>query len=280
MQETRQFTVDSTNLTVTASVQTDAGCVRESNEDSGRHVSPYDTEALASRGRITIVCDGMGGHASGEVASQIAVDAINELYYSNRDLDPQEVLRWAVQEANREIYATSLTDERFEGMGTTLVSLVILGDKAFSAHVGDSRLYRMRGQKLELMTIDHSQVMEMVQNGIITMEQARNHDEKNVILRAVGTNPEVEVDVSSMFQVEPGDRFLLCSDGLNDMLEDAEIEEILAGESDEYLVSQQLIEAAKQNGGHDNVTVGVVTVGAQISAPPQDARITREVEAL
>jgi protein phosphatase len=280
MQETRQFTLDPSKLTVTASVQTDPGCVRDSNEDSGRHVSPHDTEALASRGRITIVCDGMGGHASGEVASQIAVDAINELYYSNRDLGPQDALRWAVEEANREIYATSLSDERFEGMGTTLVSLVILGDKAFSAHVGDSRLYRMRGQKLELMTIDHSQVMEMVQNGIITMEQAREHEEKNVILRAVGTNAEVEVDVSSMFEVEPGDRFLLCSDGLNDMLVDAEIEEILAGESDEYLVSQQLIEAAKQNGGHDNVTVGVVTVGARISAPPQNARITREVEAL
>jgi protein phosphatase len=280
MQETRQFTLDPSELTVTASVQTDPGCVRDSNEDSGRHVSPHDIEALASRGRITIVCDGMGGHASGEVASQIAVNAINELYYSNRDLGPQDALRWAVEEANREIYATSLSDERFEGMGTTLVSLVILGNKAFSAHVGDSRLYRMRGQKLELMTIDHSQVMEMVQNGIITMEQAREHEEKNVILRAVGTNAEVEVDVSSMFEVEPGDRFLLCSDGLNDMLVDAEIEEILAGESDEYLVSQQLIEAAKQNGGHDNVTVGVVTVGARISAPPQNARITREVEAL
>ena len=280
MQETRQFTLEADKLTVTASVQTDPGCVRDSNEDSGRHVSPHDAEALLARGRLTIVCDGMGGHASGEVASQIAVEAISELYYSNRDLDPADALRWAVEEANREIYEASQTDERFEGMGTTLVALVILGDKAFSAHVGDSRLYRMRARTLELLTMDHSQVMEMVQNGIITMAQARDHDDKNVILRAVGTNPEVDVDVSSLFLVEPGDTFLLCSDGLNDMLEDGEIEAVLASESDEYLAGQQLIEAAKQNGGHDNVTVGVVAIGAKLTAPPPEARITREVEAL
>ncbi len=272
--------MDPDKLTVTASVQTDPGCIRDSNEDNGRHVSPHDPEALATRGTLTIVCDGMGGHASGEVASQAAVEAISELYYSNRDLEPREALRWAVEEANREIYEASQTDERFEGMGTTLVSLVILGDKAFSAHVGDSRLYRIRGRRLGLLTMDHSQVMEMVQNGIITMEQARDHDDKNVILRAVGTNPEVEVEVSPIFQVEPGDTFLLCSDGLNDMLEDVEIEAILASDSDEYSAGQQLIEAAKDNGGHDNVTVGVVAVGAKLAAPPVEARVTREVEAL
>ncbi|HEY2846638.1 MAG TPA: Stp1/IreP family PP2C-type Ser/Thr phosphatase, partial [Pyrinomonadaceae bacterium] len=253
MQQTRQFIIDPDKLTVTASVQTDPGCIRDSNEDSGRHVSPHDTEALAARGRLTIVCDGMGGHASGEVASQLAVEAISELYYADRDMDPRDALRFAVEQANHEIYETSLTDARFEGMGTTLVALAIIGDKAFSTHVGDSRLYRMRGQRLDLLTTDHSQVMEMVQQGIITREQARNHDDKNVILRAVGTNPEVEVEVSSMFEVEPGDTFVLCSDGLNDMLEDDEIETILASEADEYSVGRRLIEAAKENGGHDNV---------------------------
>ena len=144
----------------------------------------------------------------------------------------------AVESANQAIYDSSLDDAEIEGMGTTLVALAIIGDTAFSAHVGDSRLYRMRGQKLELITIDHSQVMEMVQHGIITMEQARNHDDKNVILRAVGTQPEVEVELSSVFAVEPGDTFLLCSDGLNDMLEDAQIETILAAEGDEYLAAR------------------------------------------
>lgn len=280
MQETRRFSLDDAELTIAASIQTDPGCIRESNEDSGRHVSPRDNETLTARGRLTIVADGMGGHASGEVASAMAVDVIGEVYYADRASSPQEALRKAVETANREIYEASLSDERLAGMGTTLVALVILGDKAFSAHVGDSRLYRMRAQQLEMLTFDHSQVMEMVQHGIITMEQARNHDDKNVILRAVGTQPEVEVEVSDTFKVEPGDTFLLCSDGLNDMLEDSEIESILTSEPDEYSAAARLIQAAKDNGGHDNVTVGVVSVGAQMAAPPQEARITREVEAL
>jgi len=280
MQETRQFTLEDAELTVTASIQTDPGCIRESNEDSGRHVSPADREALAARGRLTVVADGMGGHASGEVASHIAVEVISEQYYSDRSLSPQDALRRAVEAANLEIYDTSLSDETLSGMGTTLVALVVLGDTAFSAHVGDSRLYRMRARKLELLTTDHSQVMEMVRHGIITVEQARNHDDKNVILRAVGTQPEVEVDVSGVFPIEPGDTFILCSDGLNDMLEDAEIESILASEPDEYSAATRLIEAAKDNGGHDNVTVGIVSVGAKMTAPPQEVRITREVEAL
>jgi serine/threonine protein phosphatase PrpC len=280
MQETRRFSLDDAELTIAASIQTDPGCIRESNEDSGRHVSPRDNETLAARGRLTVVADGMGGHASGEVASAMAVDVIGEQYYSDRQSSPQDALRKAVEAANVEIYEASLTDERFAGMGTTLVALVILGDIAFSAHVGDSRLYRMRSQQLEMLTLDHSQVMEMVQHGIITMEQARNHDDKNVILRAVGTQPEVEVEVSDTFKVEPGDTFVLCSDGLNDMIDDSEIESILAGEPDEYSATARLIQAAKDNGGHDNVTVGIVTVGAQMAAPPQEARITREVEAL
>jgi len=280
MHETRQFTLDSENLSIEASVQTDPGCVRDSNEDSGRHVSPRDAETLAARGRLTVVADGMGGHASGEVASHMAVEVISERYYSNLAVSPQEALRQAVEEANREIYDASMSDPKLEGMGTTLVSLVILGDQAFSAHVGDSRLYRMRGQRLELLTLDHSQVMEMVQHGIITMEQARNHDDKNVILRAVGTQPEVDVEVSSLFEVRPGDTFLLCSDGLNDMLEDQQIESIMATEGDEFLAAQHLIEAAKAHGGHDNVTVGIVSIGVARMEEPQQARITREVEAL
>ncbi|MFL6373246.1 MAG: Stp1/IreP family PP2C-type Ser/Thr phosphatase [Pyrinomonadaceae bacterium] len=280
MHETRRFNIGNAELTVTASVQTDPGCIRDSNEDSGRHVSPRDSETLTAKGRLTVVADGMGGHASGEVASQMAVETISERYYSLTGVSPQEALRQAVEIANREIFEASVADERLAGMGTTLVALVTLGDTAFSAHVGDSRLYRMRGQRLELMTIDHSQVMEMVQHGIITMEQARNHDDKNVILRAVGTQPEVEVEVSKSFSVEPGDTFLLCSDGLNDMLEDSAIESILASESDEYLVAENLIAAAKANGGHDNVTVGVVRIGLNNAAPPQEVRITREVEAL
>lgn len=265
--------------TVTASVQTDAGCVREANEDSGRHVNPSDLETQTRKGTLTIVADGMGGHASGEVASQMAVELISEIYYADETNSAQDALRNAVEQASQQIYETSLTDEKFFGMGTTVIALVLLNDSGFSAHVGDSRLYRLRGNHLEMMTLDHSQVMEMVKYGIISMEEARNHDDKNVILRAVGTQPAVEVEVSELFSVEEDDEFLLCSDGLCDMLDDREILQIWLAAEDVHSAGENLIHEAKERGGHDNITVGIVRVaasgGMEIS---QNVRVTREIK--
>jgi len=265
--------------TVTATVQTDAGCVREANEDSGRHVLPNDPETQFKKGILTIVADGMGGHASGEIASQMAVDLISEIYYADKTKSAPDALKNAIEQANKQIYETSLTDEKMFGMGTTVIALVLLNDKAFSAHVGDSRLYRLRGQNMEMMTLDHSQVMEMVKYGIISMEEARNHDDKNVILRAVGTQPAVEVELSESFTVEASDQFLLCSDGLCDMLEDEAIRGIWAAAKDVHAAGEQLIEQAKENGGHDNITVGIVRVSPQGDAEAsRNVRITREIE--
>jgi protein phosphatase len=280
MHETREFNLDPVNITVIASVQTDAGCVREANEDSGRHVSPNDHETRISKGTLTIVADGMGGHASGEVASQMAIELISEAYYASPDLSATSALQDAVERANAAIYQSSLTDERYFGMGTTVIALVLQNDKAFAAHVGDSRLYRMRGGSLELMTMDHSQVMEMVKHGIITIDQARNHDDKNVILRAVGTQPTVEVEITGPFEIEVGDLFLLCSDGLTDMVDDAEIESILSSETNIHLLSDRLIAAAKANGGHDNITAGLVRVSTRDQAEVSShVRVTREIAA-
>jgi len=265
--------------TVTATVQTDAGCVREANEDSGRHVLPNDPETQFKKGILTIVADGMGGHASGEIASQMAVDLISEIYYADKTKSAPDALKNAIEQANKQIYETSLTDEKMFGMGTTVIALVLLNDKAFSAHVGDSRLYRLRGQNMEMMTLDHSQVMEMVKYGIISMEEARNHDDKNVILRAVGTQPAVEAELSESFTVEANDQFLLCSDGLCDMLEDEAIRGIWAAAKDVHAAGEQLIEQAKENGGHDNITVGIVRVSPQGDAEAsRNVRITREIE--
>lgn len=265
---------------VRASIRTDPGCLRGSNEDHGRHVSPGDRDTIARRGRLTVIADGMGGHSSGEVASRMAVEIITQRYYSDRGWASYEVLRRAIEEANREIYGAAFANESLAGMGTTVVALVMIADRAFSAHVGDSRLYRMRGGRLALLTRDHSQVMEMVQQGLLTVEQARSHDDKNVILRALGPQAEVEVELSDGFAVEPDDTFLLCSDGLNDMVEDDEIEAILRSEPDEHQAADLLIAAAKANGGHDNVTVGIVRVGIEETAPSPQVRITRELEAL
>jgi len=272
---------ESATKTVIASVQTDAGCVREANEDSGRHVKPSDAETRKRKGTLTIVADGMGGHASGEVASQMAVELISEIYYADSENNAPDALRNAIEQASHQIYETSISDEKYFGMGTTVIALVLLDDRAFSAHVGDSRLYLRRENNLEMLTLDHSQVMEMVKYGIISMEEARNHDDKNVILRAVGTQPTVEVEVSDLFSVAAGDEFLLCSDGLCDMLTDDEILQTWAAAAAVHAAGENLIEAAKERGGHDNITVGIVRVSAEGEMQTsRNVRITREIKAV
>lgn len=261
-----------------ASITTDTGCVREANEDSGRHVKPIDTVIKNKRGTLTVVADGMGGHASGEVASQMAIELISYFYYADEESSAPEALRNAIQRANTEIYETSVSDEKFFGMGTTLVALVLLEKTGYAAHVGDSRLYRLRNNKLKLLTMDHSQVMEMVKGGIITMDEARNHEDKNVILRAVGTQMTVDVEVSEPFKVLPADEFLLCSDGLSDMVEDEVIEAVWASAKDIHEASENLVEKAKEFGGHDNVTAAIVRMPSECEfVIPRKIPVTREL---
>lgn len=281
MLETRKIDINEGIRKVVASIQTDPGCVREANEDSGRHISPGDDVTRLNKGTLTIVADGMGGHASGEVASQMAVELISEYYYADPQRPAGDALREAIELANSAIFQTSTSDEQYFGMGTTVIALALLGDTAISAHVGDSRLYRFRDNHLEMLTLDHSQVMEMVKHGVISMEEARDHEDKNVILRAVGTQSSVEVEVSEPFAVENGDLFLLCSDGLSDMLEDTEIEAILRSEANAHDACERLIAEAKNNGGHDNITAGIVRIGAEaVMESSGNVRVTREVEAL
>jgi protein phosphatase len=279
MQPTREFTLP--NLNVSASVKTDAGCVRETNEDNGRHITPFANETQKKRGTLTIVADGMGGHSSGEVASEMAIELISRFYYEEESSASDQALKKAIEHASHEIYKTSVTDEKYFGMGTTVVALVLLNDTAFVAHVGDSRLYRLRERQMELLTIDHSQVMEMVKQGIISFDEAHTHEDKNIILRAVGTQPKVEAEVSEPFPIQIGDEFLLCSDGLSDMVEDKEIHNVWVRADDIHSASEQLIELAKARGGHDNITVGIVRVSASKEVETsRKVRITREIEAL
>jgi protein phosphatase len=279
MQPTREFKIP--KLNIIASIQTDAGCVRETNEDSGRHITPFAGKTQKTRGTLTIVADGMGGHSSGEIASEMAVELISRFYYEDESSTSGEALKNAIEQASNQIYKTSVTDEKYFGMGTTVVALVLLNDTGFAAHVGDSRLYRMRGQRMELLTIDHSQVMEMVKQGIISFEEAHTHDDKNIILRAVGTQPKVEPEVSEPFAVEVGDEFLLCSDGLSDMVEDQEIHNVWVGANDIHSSCEQLIELAKARGGHDNITVGIVRVSSENELETsRSVRATREIEVL
>lgn len=260
---TREIKPEYVEFKISASLQTDVGCLREANEDCGQHFVPNDREIKVRRGILTIVADGMGGHASGEVASKMAVELISKYYYQDMENPAQIALQRAVELANFEIYQTSVSDENLFGMGTTLVIFVLLDNKAFSAHIGDSRLYRLRNQRLELLTYDHSQVMEMVKQGILSLEDAWNHEDKNIILRALGTQPTVETEISNIFEVAVGDEFLLCSDGLSDMLPEAEIFQVWNSSKGVHEACENLIERAKQNGGHDNVTVGIIGISAE-----------------
>lgn len=262
---------------VAAAVHTDRGCVRETNEDNGRHFVPNDPSKLASKGTLTIVADGMGGHASGEVASRMAVEEISDLYYGSGG-GAAEALRHAFEEANRRIHAASEGDAELRGMGTTCTALVIRGGEALAAHVGDSRLYMLRDSRLYQLTEDHSAVMEMVRHGIITADEARVHADKNVILRALGTAPEVAVSMwERPMPVRPGDKYLLCSDGLCDLVKDSELEEALASD-DINATCEELVALAKQRGGHDNITVGVLRIDDPLSADlPKQPRTTRDI---
>jgi protein phosphatase len=266
---------------VVASVQTDKGCVREINEDSGRYVRPSDPALLEARGVLLIVADGMGGHSAGEVASQMAADLVKRLYYETEG-EPQEALRHAVEEANRQIHAAAAEDASKHGMGTTCTALALRGGQGLAAHVGDSRLYMLRAGQLYQLSEDHSAVMEMVKLGIISKEEARTHEDKNVILRALGTSPEVEVSMIEPFGVRLGDRYLLCSDGLYDLVRDEEIAAVLTESEDIHAAGERLIGTAKERGGHDNITVGILAImpaGAS-AAEAEDVPETRELEAI
>ncbi len=278
MQPTREFQLP--ELTVTAAVITDPGCVRANNEDNGLHVHPYIAQGRPERGSLTIVADGMGGHSSGEVASSMAVDLISRYFYD--DLTPQVdvALKSAIEQASGEIFDSSVADTKFFGMGTTVVALSIQRNHGYVAHVGDSRMYRLRGEQMERMTDDHSQVMEMVKLGIITPEEAESHEDKNVILRAVGTQPTVDVETFGPFQIEPGDEFMLCSDGLCDMATDDEIRSMWLGGADIHDSCERLVEFAKARGGNDNITVGIVRAAftEDVNRSVRRIPITRQIE--
>jgi PPM family protein phosphatase len=266
---------------IAASVQSDVGCVREINEDSGRLLRPSDPAKLDAKGMLLVVADGMGGHSAGEVASQMAADVVSRLYYES-PAEPGAALKGAVEEAIRRIHAAAAEDEAKHGMGTTCTALALCAGTAYAAHVGDSRLYMLRAGQLYQLSEDHSAVNEMVKLGIITKEQARTHEDKNVILRALGTTPEVEVSTIEPFGVRAGDQYLLCSDGLHDLVLEDEIAAVLTEAEDTHAAGERLIAMAKERGGHDNITVGIIAIMPEGTAAAEavNMRATRELEAL
>lgn len=231
----------------TAAAVSDRGRKRPSNEDA------YGFSIEAG---VYVVCDGMGGAAAGEVASTIAVDEMLRLLtHRNEDKETPlpEAAHSAICEANQAIYTRAQRNHRLSGMGTTLVALATREQRVWVLNVGDSRCYRLRKGKLEQLSCDHSLVEEQVRLGRMTPREALHSPLKNVITRALGTQSQVTPDVFE-FEAEPGDLFLLCSDGLTRELSDSVIQDLLNQDLSLEAQSAGLVEAAKKAGGHDNIT--------------------------
>lgn len=223
---------------------TDTGRQREANEDSYFSSAP-----------LFAVADGMGGAQAGEVASRVAVEAFERAEGTvDGELAPEELLRRTVQLANREIFELAQGDSSRSGMGTTLTAALVRGEEISFGHVGDSRAYVLRAGKLKQITDDHSLVEELRRQGRLTRDQAAEHPQRSVITRALGPEPQVEVDTMT-FRARPGDVFLLCSDGLTTMLSDDDLLAILKREGSLERAARRLVKAANDRGGKDNITV-------------------------
>ena len=250
--------------------QTNPGMVRSHNEDS----VTYDAEI-----GLVVLADGMGGYNAGEVASGIAVSVMSsEVRHHLENARPETLdssgkelgvtlLRDNVKKANLSIFRAAQSQPQYTGMGTTIVTALFYDDRVAVAHIGDSRMYRLRGEELESITRDHSLLQEQIDSGLISKEDARLSKNKNLVTRAVGIDAEVDPELH-VHEVQVGDIYLLCSDGLNDMVEDGDIGTTLQMlQNNLPLAATQLIQLANDNGGRDNVSVILVKVKGHFAAP-------------
>ena len=231
---------------------TDIGQKRKMNQD----FVFASAEPVGNLPNLFIVADGMGGHNAGDFASRYGVSVLVESVKRDGNFNPVKIIRHGIEAANSQILEQAQRDESMEVMGTTMVEATVVGNYAYVANVGDSRLYLAADGTFSQVTQDHSLIMEMVRLGELTLEEARNHPDKNIIIRAVGTNENVKVDFFDI-RLEPGNQLLLCSDGLTNMVPDEEIFEIIQRE-DHQDKAKELIDKANANGGKDNIAVIVV----------------------
>lgn len=250
---------------------TDPGMVRAHNEDSVSYEANHG---------LVVLADGMGGYNAGEVASGIAVsvtgaEIVRRLQRASPiEVDPETgeelavtLLRNNIQKANLSIFRASQSQPQYAGMGTTIVAALFYDNRVAVAHVGDSRMYRLRGETFSLVTRDHSLLQEQIDSGMISVADARHSANKNLVTRAVGVEEFVQTEIH-IYDVQIGDIYLLCSDGLNDMVEDSDIESVVqAMQGNLPLAAEQLIQMANDNGGRDNVSVILVKVVADFVAP-------------
>jgi protein phosphatase len=236
---------------------------RTNNQDALAVFITDDMDTWAKRGHLLMVADGMGAHAAGELASKLAVDNIPHNYFKLRELYPPAALRQAIRDANAAIHAKGQSSIGFQGMGTTCSCLVLLPQGALVAHIGDSRVYRLRRDLLEQLTFDHSLVWEMAAAGQMTEADVPAYIPKNVITRSLGPHPTVHVDLEGPFGAQSGDVFLVCSDGLSGPVNDEEMGAILRSLSPQD-AAETLVDLANLRGGPDNISVIVAQVDGAV----------------
>jgi serine/threonine protein phosphatase PrpC len=253
---------------------THVGMRRRNNQDNHAVLLASDSHSWEKFGHMLVVADGMGAHAAGELASQIAVEQIPLHYQKLFRGSPSEALELSLVETNAEIYRRGQANPEFRSMGTTACALAIVPEGAIVAHVGDSRVYRLRGNHFEQLTFDHSLVWEMRAAGDISEEAIRNSTiPKNVITRSLGPNPSVAVDIEGPFSLRTGDKFLLCSDGLSGQLRDEEIGTLLMLLDIDTAV-QAMVDIANLRGGPDNITVVIGEVRSLVGiVNVQDSKV-------
>jgi serine/threonine protein phosphatase PrpC len=239
-------------------VCTDIGRIRDNNQDSYYYFSEEDLQ-------VYVVADGMGGHKAGEVASYIAVDTIEKLFIQNKSLltkgklDIQNFITNSVSEANKRIYEKAISEEKYNGMGTTITAAYIINNDLFIGHIGDSRAYLLRDEKMIQLTEDHSLVAQLVKNGTISKKEAQNHPQRNMITRALGTEKNIELDIEYR-ELEKNDILLLCTDGLTNLVDEDKIKHVLILNNDIQVACHTLVEMANELGGFDNITVLAVKI--------------------
>jgi protein phosphatase len=259
---------------------TDTGLRRSNNQDSHTAVRASNSEIWGNRGHVFVVADGMGAHAVGEMASKMACDLIPHNYMKTRQGSPSEAISKAFREVSALIHSRASANREFQGMGTTCSSLILLPDGALLAHVGDSRVYRIRERRVDQLSFDHSLVWELVRRNHLTPEQANLSVPKNVITRSLGPEPSIEVDLEGPLAVRLADVYVLCSDGLSGPVNDQEIG-AFAGNFHPRDACRYLVHLANLRGGLDNITVQIVRIGPWVDPDSaetanQDSRSSHE----
>jgi serine/threonine protein phosphatase PrpC len=254
-----ESTAESTGrLAVEAALRTDVGLVRSENQDFGTVTTPEEERDSHAGGRLLVVADGMGGHRGGATASRLAGEVVKAQYLGSETSDIATAIHDALYRANARIFAEAQANPDLRGMGTTTSALVIRGTQGWFGHVGDSRIYLVRGDEIRQLTEDHSLVASMVREGLLTSKEAETHPRRNVLQRSMGVAEQVDIDVRGPLDVQEGDTYILCSDGLHGVVKEPELKEVAKLSIDK--AADEFVKLAMERGAPDNVTVIVARV--------------------